>query len=245
MTAQSPDTIAYKGRNFTLLNLPMGPYFATLPLEQRMFDRESTANQRGYAARWEVAESRLYLTSFWARIGGRAIGLEHYFGPGKRRAEATWVTGDLHLGDGEARRYAFSPADGFSHLLILTVREGFFEGERREANPRWRPPSPAPDPNSPVDPKYLAHRFRYLARLCELREPSLELDREIAVAVSGVRERPRSTPVPLYTSDRAAALSLYADPVDEPPAAILEICADALRQRANLADKGVVRLPTA
>jgi hypothetical protein len=243
MTAQTPDTIAYRGRIFSLLSLPMGPYFATLPWEQCVFDRESTANQRGYVARWEVAESRFYLTGFWARIGGQAFGLEHFFGPGKQRVLATWATGDLHLGDGERGDYGFSPADGFSHFLILGVREGVIEGERREANPRWRPPQPAPDPNAPLDPKYLAHRFRYLARLCELREPSRELDESIAVAVYGVRERLRSKPVLPYTSDRVAALALYVDPVVEPPAAILEICAEALRQRARLADKGIVKPP--
>jgi hypothetical protein len=67
MTAQIPDIIILDGKVFDLYATPLEGYFERIG--QRPFLRWwSTAHRRGYVARWEVFEQRLFLTGLFGMM---------------------------------------------------------------------------------------------------------------------------------------------------------------------------------
>jgi hypothetical protein len=64
MTAQTPDIIVLDGRVFDLHTTPLEGYFKRIQWRPTVRWRHS-GNRRGYVARWEVFEDRLFLTGLF------------------------------------------------------------------------------------------------------------------------------------------------------------------------------------
>lgn len=106
MTAQIPDAIVIDGVEQMLFAEPLSAWFAHAPRPN--FIPESTANWRGYRARWEIRAGRLHLTGLTARVcmlplapdrcqdHARAISVADLF-PGRTDVFADWFTGTLRV----------------------------------------------------------------------------------------------------------------------------------------------------
>ncbi len=62
MTAQIPDTLFWKGREYSLCVLPLNLLFARMQ-PRPQFESTSTANWRGYKAHWKIEDNKLSLQS--------------------------------------------------------------------------------------------------------------------------------------------------------------------------------------
>jgi hypothetical protein len=64
MTAQAPEIIILDGKAFGLYSTPLENYFKRIKWRPK-FTFSSTANYRGYVARWEIFGKRLFLTGLF------------------------------------------------------------------------------------------------------------------------------------------------------------------------------------
>jgi hypothetical protein len=153
MTAQIMDTLVYEGREYCLADEPLWDWLERKRNRRMRFVALHSGCWRGYESRWEVAEGRLYLTLFKARLpDGSAATIEGLFvnysqefyraagaldpandGPGRF---AFWVNGALHCPLGrllEYRHVGYSSV--YERELVLVFRSGFLVGSRIRDRP--------------------------------------------------------------------------------------------------------------
>jgi hypothetical protein len=135
MTAQAPDVIVIDGLEHSLLATPLDQLLASLGDAVPALVAPSTANWRGYLARWRVEGDRLFLDDVQGWVGD---GLEA--GPGVvlpgvvLPAAATWVSGALRVGSGGVVRYVHAEFESrYERELLLDVSEGIVTGRRELA----------------------------------------------------------------------------------------------------------------
>ena len=131
MTIQSPDTLIYQRKHFTLWSWPLESYFDKG--NPRPDPGGLTNLNRGYRATWEIDQDTLYLTDIReAWVEGAPVGVAELFPGHEGRVEASWFTGELRTSIREGA-LDFNR----SRYLILKIRDGkvvqsrVFE-ERRE-----------------------------------------------------------------------------------------------------------------
>lgn len=136
MTAQISDTIAIDGVDHPLFSEPLEAYYAEA--SRPPFASTSTANWRGYVARWEIRDGRLHLTgisaelcddaprSGWNCERRRQVGLADLF-----RAEtggtvfARWFSGVLRVPMGAQIQYHHMGYDSvYEFDLLLIIEKG-------------------------------------------------------------------------------------------------------------------------
>ena len=146
MTAQIMDTLVYEGREYSLADEPLYDWLERKRNRGMRFVAPHSGCWRGYQARWEIAEGRLYLTRFKARLqDGTAATMDGLFvnysqefyraagaldpanaGPGRF---AFWVNGALHCPLGRLLEYKHA---GYSSVyereLVLQFQGGFLVG---------------------------------------------------------------------------------------------------------------------
>lgn len=111
MTAQIPDRLIHRGREFDLCALPLEDYLKRRPKARRpKFLPGSTANWRGYVATWEIIDQQLYLTGIedaFFDAGGemRKASLATVFPRRPHPVPARWVTDQLRCPEGRLRAY--------------------------------------------------------------------------------------------------------------------------------------------
>lgn len=104
MTGQTPEIIIHQGKAHSLLTLPFEPYIDKRGGHEKVFPKlafRSTANWRGYVARWEVCQKRLFLTGivvFGFRPSAEASGFVD-LDPEDSRDETTMIIRLHHLFD--------------------------------------------------------------------------------------------------------------------------------------------------
>lgn len=151
MTAQAPDQITYKSREYPLLGNPLEAYFSA-ENPRPAFPVWSTTSWRGYVAHWTVTGDRLHLVGLdldtpfdlhpvSSETGGRPdadqpCGGEGNGCPRSRAAltdifpqgapvQASWYTGRLRLAVGRMTEYVHSGyASYYEAYIILTVENG-------------------------------------------------------------------------------------------------------------------------
>lgn len=132
MTLQATDEIKIDGIRWSLAGEPLQEVLREWH-DVPPFEASSTANWRGYVARWRVTEGRLYLTGITASVllangqllevsgrtalGGRRLPMLADFVSGEWRV----FRGDTHVG---ADFYAFG-----SEQMRMTVNAGLAEFE--------------------------------------------------------------------------------------------------------------------
>lgn len=98
-TDQTRDAVTFAGRQELMLERPFNDFLGRLPAFPR-FDVTSTANYKGYTARWEVKDSHLYLTSFIATAHGRPVAYTLFFPNRNLPILSDWYSGTIHITSG-------------------------------------------------------------------------------------------------------------------------------------------------
>jgi hypothetical protein len=122
MTAQMNDRIKYKGSNYSLAVTPLENFFSENPESRPKFTGFNSGCMRGYIARWEIRDEKLYLVGMDMMLQTAAT-FGSIFPGGDIFAD--WVSGDLPCHYGKYfRRNAldFNPIPEFT--LTLEVENG-------------------------------------------------------------------------------------------------------------------------
>lgn len=141
MTAQVLDSITVEGVRSGLASTPLGVWLDAHPDHAR-FVSPHTANWRGYVADWSVRDDTLWLDGVhgWVPLAHDSAGspeevdLER-LGDANLPVEATWVSGELRVVQGEIIAYVHG---GFGSTweieIVLSVDQGRIIDRRRVDN---------------------------------------------------------------------------------------------------------------
>jgi len=144
MTAQIADRILIEGQEFGLFSEPLNEYLTRANIS---FTAPNTALWRGYIARWEVADSQLFLLGVWGQActvqvdeaaptaechrkhGGqcvvRGLDLRDLFPGSNGRVFADWVSGRLRIPQGKLLEYVHMGFESiYQRYLLLDVDHG-------------------------------------------------------------------------------------------------------------------------
>lgn len=144
MTAQIADVISIDGAEAMLFSEPLSAWFAFAPRPD--FIWESTASWRGYTARWEIRQGKLFLTGLNARVctvknapndcrdHARQVGVSDLFS-GQGEVFANWFSGVLRVPLGAQIEYRHMGYDSIYEFdLLLEVANGVVIGTRTVDN---------------------------------------------------------------------------------------------------------------
>ena len=125
-TDQIRDVIVVSGQQYRLPVSPLTSYLAGNPNRWPQGEVSTTANWRGYVAKWAVVDGRLMLTDI--RVNPESdrerSALKQVF-PDGGPIVADWFTGQLVLPDGREHLNTGSPIrHEYDHYLVLRVRSG-------------------------------------------------------------------------------------------------------------------------
>jgi len=103
MTAQSGDTLFYKGEELRMASEPLNQYLSEK--SDIKFVSRFTSNWRGYYGTWEIINNKLYLIQLEAYIEGyEKVDLNYLF-PGQNKVFANWFSGEIRVPQGERLHY--------------------------------------------------------------------------------------------------------------------------------------------
>ncbi|OAN61879.1 hypothetical protein A8B79_05515 [Balneola sp. EhC07] len=132
-TAQVPDEIIYNGKKFDLNSTPLETFFERYPEKKPKTDIISSANWRGYVAKFEILENEFYVTDIEITVSDK----EHDSYPYKQKSvfkevfpEASkvkldWYNGILILPYGKLRNYVHMGfASTYSKYWLLEIKNG-------------------------------------------------------------------------------------------------------------------------
>lgn len=120
MTVQSSEVLYYNGKRHLISNEPLSGYLVTKP--EIKFRSVSTACWRGYEARWQIKDRKLYLSGFKSYVENTGEVKLDYLFPGKKTVEATWFTGSINL---EATTEEIMHNKSGVKYMQLLIRNGF------------------------------------------------------------------------------------------------------------------------
>ena len=124
MTAQSPDTIIYKGEEYYLFSEPLQSYLAGLE-HKFEFIAISSAFWRGYQSNWEIDNNILYLEYFLGNTKEGTIHLDELFPSNKGRVKASWYSGKIFLSKGEQIFYVHMGYEStYQYEITFDIKEG-------------------------------------------------------------------------------------------------------------------------
>jgi hypothetical protein len=119
-TSQFRDVITIGRKESVILERPLNSFLGT---NGPRFDVESTGNYKGYFAKWEIKESRLYLTSFNAKTNGQSFPVSVLFPNKKLSIEALWYSGTIHVVEG-AEKVVKGYLEMFGRLTAYEISKG-------------------------------------------------------------------------------------------------------------------------
>ncbi|MHC4700880.1 MAG: hypothetical protein ACYTFQ_09920 [Planctomycetota bacterium] len=127
-TAQIPEKLLYKGKEYRLTSLPLEKYFDAERGKPKQLRPTSTACWRGYVGTWEVTDKTLYLKSLGRYRGGGSyeeIPFSVCFKDRKPPIMADWFTGALRLPQGKMLRYVHMDFESiYEKDLYIGIRKG-------------------------------------------------------------------------------------------------------------------------
>lgn len=133
-TAQIPDTIEIDGKDLPLNTNPLSAQLQARGWRPPDDASQSTANWRGYVARWRIDGDALVLVDATIDVRGskddvayeprtRSIKAELF--PGQTRVVADWYSGMLIIPDGELTRYVhMGYGSSYDHYQLVRVKDG-------------------------------------------------------------------------------------------------------------------------
>lgn len=144
LTAQYPDKITFKGKEYNLNSNPLEPYFEKYPDKRPKGDIISTALWRGYIAHFEIIDDQLYLTDIEIEVADRDsknsypykwISVFHQVFPNTNKIKVNWYTGILILPHGKMVDYVHMGfASTFRKYWLLEIDKGDFREARKYRN---------------------------------------------------------------------------------------------------------------
>jgi hypothetical protein len=103
MTAQSGETLFYKGEELRMATEPLNQYLSEK--SDIKFVCNFTSCWRGYYGTWEIIDNKLYLIQLEAYIEGyEKVDLNYLF-PGQNKVFANWFSGEIRIPQGERLHY--------------------------------------------------------------------------------------------------------------------------------------------
>jgi len=135
MTAQFSDSIIYKGEQYGIDCEPLEPYLKTRP--DIKYDGYCSACWRGYIAKWEVIEDKLYLIGLHEFKFGKeepiikekTYNFNDIF-PEQDKVFAEWFSGELKIHQGELLHYIHAVyASIYEREVILVIEKGVVVNE--------------------------------------------------------------------------------------------------------------------
>jgi hypothetical protein len=130
------ENIRYEGENYGLAAMPLEKYFEANPSLRPVFSGFNTGCMRGYLAKWEVRDKKLYLVGMDMVLPTDAT-FQSVFPEARDGLFAEWVSGDLICPYGKMlRRDHAGFASVREHELILTFESGVLKSARRVDNAR-------------------------------------------------------------------------------------------------------------
>ena len=140
-TAQAPDVIIYKGKEYSLYSNPMEEYFEKYPDKRPRDGILSTGLWRGYIATFEVTDSQVFLKDIQIEIWDSAAPKDSYamklvsvikdVFPDQTKIKVDWLSGLLVIPYGKMIDYVhtgYGPT--FEHYILLEVNKGDLKKEK-------------------------------------------------------------------------------------------------------------------
>ena len=142
-TAQYPDKIIYRGKEYSLHSNPMENYFALYPDKRPAGGIHSTACWRGYIATFEIREEQLFLKDIQCEYSKKdkkysyetewKSVLNEVF-PKDSVVKIDWFTGLLVLPFGKIVNYVhMGYASSYENYYVLELENGNFKKEKSKA----------------------------------------------------------------------------------------------------------------
>jgi len=140
MTAQFSDSIIYNGELYGIANEPFEEYLKTR--QDIQYDGYCSACWRGYIAKWEIIEDKLFLIGLnefqfgkeEPIIKEKTYNFNDIF-PEQDKVFADWFSGELKIPQGEVLKYIHACyASIYEKEVHLDIKEGVVVGEREVDN---------------------------------------------------------------------------------------------------------------
>jgi hypothetical protein len=129
------DKIAYEGQDYWLAAVPLETYFTANPGLRPQFSGFNTACMRGYIARWEIRDGRLFLTGMEMVRPTDATFASLFPGKEEEGVFADWVSGELTCPYGGLVKYRHAGfARTLEHEMILSIENGVFKSAKVKHN---------------------------------------------------------------------------------------------------------------
>jgi hypothetical protein len=140
-TAQHPDYIIYKGKEYSMHSNPMEEYFEKYPDKRPKGGIMSTGLWRGYIATFEVADGQVFLKDIQIQVWDSAAKkaaydiklvsvLKNVF-PDQTTIKVDWLSGLLVIPHGEMIHYVhMGYGSTFEHYILLEVEKGDLKKEK-------------------------------------------------------------------------------------------------------------------
>ena len=146
-TAQYPDKIIYKGKEYSLHSNPMEKYFAQYP-DKRPEGGMSTALWRGYVATFEIKDNQLYLKDIEVMNGSTKNDKGYYetiwksvlneVFPNQELVKIDWMTGLLVLPYGKMVNYVhMGYGSTYANYILLEIDKGELKTEKQFKNKQY------------------------------------------------------------------------------------------------------------
>lgn len=141
LTAQYPDKIKFKGREYSLNSNPLELYFEQYPGKRPKNGVISTALWRGYVAHFEVIDNQLFVTDIQVEVRDPNSKDNHHFlwvsmydevFPNTKRTKLEEYSGILILPYGKMVNYVhMGYASTFTKYWLLEIERGNFNEARK------------------------------------------------------------------------------------------------------------------
>ena len=137
-TAQYPDKIIYKGKEYALHTNPMEQYFEKNPEKKPGGGVISSALWRGYVATFEITDGLLYLKDLEIEIPNPKKKHDYIFAsvikkvvPSGKKLKIDWFSGFLVLPEGEVVNYVhMGYGSSYERYTLISIKNGVFKSER-------------------------------------------------------------------------------------------------------------------
>ncbi|MBZ4189481.1 hypothetical protein [Niabella beijingensis] len=139
-TAQYPDKILYKEKEYALHSNPLEDYFSKHPDKRPQGGIISTALWRGYVATFEVVDNQLFLkdieielsdTTNKQRFATKWKSVLNEVFPGQSKIKITWLTGLLVIPHGKLMNYVhMGYGSTYEKYILLEMNQGDLKKEK-------------------------------------------------------------------------------------------------------------------
>lgn len=133
LTAQAPDKITFKGKEYALNSNPLEPYFEKHPDKRPKNGIMSTSLWRGYIAYFELIDDQLYVVDVKIKVRNKESKKIHYsqvsvyakIFPNTKRFKVDWYSGILILPYGKLVNYVhMGYGSTYSKYWLLEIEKG-------------------------------------------------------------------------------------------------------------------------